>query len=261
MKTAMVTGASRGIGRALVIELAARGWKVVAAMRNPADGSGLPDGVEVIALDVTKPETFQVTDGLTLLVNNAGADGDHTPLEHFDLDAWRSMYETNVFGMANLTKACIPTLRANRPSTICVITSGSIYTPVPFYTGYRGSKAAASAICESLRAELRPHGVRVVEIVPGPVETDMYDASREQPHAAAFAEYRTMAMEGWELKKQSADTMVEPVDKAASAIVDAFEDADGPMRYSCDPLGNGLLAMWRSSDDERIFKLLNRIDP
>ena len=108
-----------------------------------------------------------------------------------------------------------------------------------------------------MRAELRPKGVRVVEILPGPVSTDMYDATYAEPEAAVFADYRQQALAGWEMKKISADTMVEPVGNAARAIADAFEDVDGPMRYSCDPLGDGLLAMWRSSDDERIFDVMN----
>lgn len=229
-------------------------------MRNPNDGKGLPEGIEVMELDVTKPATYEgrLPSDLTMLVNNAGADSDHTPLEHFDVDAWREMYETNVFGTANLTKAALPILKANKPSTICMVTSSSIYTPVPFYTGYRGSKAAISAICDSLRAELLPFDVRVVELLPGPVATDMYDATYGEPDAARFDEYRDVALAGWELKKQSADTMVEPADKAAVAIADALGDRNGPMRYSCDPLGNGLLAMWRSSDDETIFNLMNR---
>ena len=263
MPTALVTGASRGIGRAVTVELANRGWRVVAAMRNPADGADLAsDLVEVVRLDVTDSSTYVVPSDLTLLVNNAGADSVHTPLEHTDVETWRAMYETNVFGMAALTAACIQTLRANAPSTVAVFTSGSIFTPVPFYTGYRGSKAAASAICDSLRAELTPRGVRVVEIVPGPVESDMYDASRAEPDAAQFPDYREQALAGWELKKASADTMVEPAAKAAVAIVDALTDVAGqgakaPMRYSCDPLGIGLLAMWRSSDDETIYHLMN----
>lgn len=263
MATALVTGASRGIGRAVTLELADRGWRVVAAMRNPDDGADLASElIEVVRLDVTDSSTYAVPEDLTLLVNNAGSDCQHAPLEHTDVDDWRAMYETNVFGMAALTAACIPNLRANAPSTVAIITSGSIFTPVPFYTGYRGSKAAASAICDSLRAELTPRGVRVVEIVPGPVETDMYDATRVEPDAAVFPDYREQALAGWELKKVSADTMVEPAAKAAAAIVDALTDVAGegakaPMRYSCDPLGVGLLAMWRSSSDEAIYHLMN----
>ena len=257
---ALVTGASRGIGRAVAIELARRGFDVVAAMRQPTDGADLADigagRINVTQLDVCDASTYSIPDDLRMLVNNAGADGDHVPVEHADLSEWRSIFETNVFGTMMLTRAAIPTLRANAPSVIATITSSSILMPVPFYAAYRASKAAASAICDSMRTELAPHGVRVVEILPGPVQTDMFTDSLREPETTAFAEYRAMAERGAELRRTNADPMVEPVERAASAIVDALVADDGPMRYSCDPLGCGLLDIWRASDDEALYQMM-----
>ena len=258
--TALVTGASRGIGRAVAVELAHRGFDVVAAMRQPSDGDDLAaaaDGhIVVTRLDVCDPSTYAIPDGLRVLVNNAGADGDHVPLEHADLAKWREIFETNVFGLTALTKAAIPTLRANRPSVVATITSSSILMPVPFYAAYRASKAAASAICDTLRTELAPHGVRVVEILPGPVKTDMFDDALGEPEAAQFEAYRAMAERGAETKRLMADPMVEPVERAAAAIVDALIADGGPMRYSCDPLGRGLLDTWRATDDEALYQMM-----
>lgn len=260
--TALVTGASRGIGLAVAIELARRGLDVVASVRS-ADGeavlteagasAGVGSRISVVTMDVTDPESYVVPEDLTVLVNNAGYDADHLPLEFADIDEWRSMFEANLFGMAQLTSAAIPALRANAPSVVATVTSSSILTPVPFYAGYRASKAAASALCDSLRIELAPFGVRVVEILPGPVDTDMFAASLESPEAARCEDYRPMALRGAELKAESADPMLEPVGKAASAIADAVLAPDGPMRYSCDPLGIGLLDMWRGTDDETLY--------
>jgi NAD(P)-dependent dehydrogenase (short-subunit alcohol dehydrogenase family) len=256
--TALVTGASRGIGRAVTVELARRGFEVVAGMRRVADGADLADDprIEVVRLDVTDPSTYALPDGLRVLVNNAGSDGDHVPVEHADLNEWRAIFETNFFGLAELTRAAIPVLRANAPSAVAAITSSSILMPVPFYAAYRASKAAVSAMWDSLRTELAPLGVRVVEILPGPVATDMFESSRAEPEAAAFADYRAMAERGAENKKVAADPMVEPVDRAAVAIVDAVLADDGPMRSSCDPLGVGLLDLWRSSDDEAMYRIM-----
>jgi len=256
--TALVTGASRGIGRAVAVELAQRGLHVVAAMRNPDDGAGLESmgNIEVNRLDVDDLSTYAIPEQLRVLVNNAGADGDHVPVEHADLGEWRAIFETNVFGTVALTRAAIPTLRANAPSVVATITSSSILMPVPFYAAYRASKAAASAMCDSLRMELAPHGVRVVEILPGPVETDMYEASRREPEALQFDGYRSMAARGAENKRATADPMVEPAERAAIAIVDAVLAEDGPMRYSCDPLGTGLLDLWRTSDDEALYRMM-----
>ena len=89
--TAVVTGASRGIGRAVAIELAARGFDTVATMRDPADGDGpLRTAFEVQRLDVTDPSTIALPDGLRVLVNNAGVESDNLPLEHMPLESWRA---------------------------------------------------------------------------------------------------------------------------------------------------------------------------
>src|SRR5262245_33169073 len=100
---AVVTGASRGIGRAVAIELAARGFDTIATMRNPADGEGLTR-VRVEHLDVTDPATISLPGGLRVLVKNAGIESDNLPLEFMPEDGWRKLFETNVFGLVAVTK-------------------------------------------------------------------------------------------------------------------------------------------------------------
>ena len=174
---AVVTGAGRGIGRAVAIELARRGFDVVATMRNPADGEGLADDVggagniRVDRLDVNDPSTMHMPDGLRVLVNNAGVESDNLPLEVMPADAWRSIFETNVFGLVEVTKHAIPLIRDAGGGVICNVTSSSLLAPVPFLGAYRSSKAAVSAIGESLAAEVAQFGIRVLEILPGPIET------------------------------------------------------------------------------------------
>jgi hypothetical protein len=84
----------------------------------------------------------------------------------------------------------------------------------------------------------------------------MFTDSQRAPEALAYDEYRAMAERGAQLRKANADPMVEPVERAASAIVDALVADDGPMRYSCDPLGCGLLDVWRASDDEALYGMM-----
>ncbi|HMG40374.1 MAG TPA: SDR family NAD(P)-dependent oxidoreductase [Acidimicrobiales bacterium] len=255
--SALVTGASRGIGRAVAVELAERGFDVVAAMRDPADGKDLVGGRMTVArMDVTDPSTIVIPDDLRVLVNNAGVDHDHTPVEHADPAAWRAMFETNVMGVLHVTQAAVPVLRANAPAVVCNVTSSSILAPVAFYAGYRASKAAVSAVCDGLRTELAPFGVRVVEILPGPVDTDMFRVTAGEPPAARFELYREMAEAGAEGRRLYADPLVVPPAQAASDIVDALLDDDGPMRHSCDPVGKGLLDLWRQTDDESLYQLV-----
>jgi NAD(P)-dependent dehydrogenase (short-subunit alcohol dehydrogenase family) len=257
--SALVTGASRGIGRAVALELARRGFDTIATMRDPAAGSGMAEQaagrLQVRRLDVTDPATFELPDDLRVLVNNAGVDSDYLPVEHAEIGDWRRMFETNVFGTVALTSAAIPTLRNNRPSVACMITSSSIIAAVPFYSAYRASKAAVSAFCDSLRVEVAPFGIRVVEIMPGPVDTDMFRLSAGDMDAARFPEYRALADIAGELRRAHADPRVVEPAAAASAIVDAIVDPSGPMRYGCDPVSDELIDLWRQSDDETVFAL------
>lgn len=257
--SALVTGASRGIGRAVALELARRGFDTVATMRDPAAGAGLAEDaagrLEVRRLDVTDPATFDLPGDLRVLVNNAGVDTEYLPVEHANIGDWRRMFETNVFGTVAFTSAAIPTLRENRPSVVCNVTSSSILAAVPFFSAYRASKAAVSAFGDSLRVEVAPFGIRVVEILPGPVDTDMFQLSKGDPDAARFPQYRSLAGVAAELRRAHADErVVEPV-AAAAAIVDAIVDSSGPMRYGCDPVSLELIDLWRQSDDETVFAL------
>jgi NAD(P)-dependent dehydrogenase (short-subunit alcohol dehydrogenase family) len=268
--SALVTGASRGIGRAVALELAHRGFHTVATMRDPAAGSGLADEasgrLEVRRLDVTDTATFDLPGDLRVLVNNAGVDTEYLPVEHADIGDWRRMFETNVFGTVALTSAAIPTLRDNRPSVVCTITSSSIIAAVPFYSAYRASKAAASAFCDSLRVEVAPFGIRVVEILPGPVDTDMFRLSTGDLDATRFPRYQALAGIAGELRRAHADPRVVEPAAAASAIVDAILEESGPMRYGCDPVSHELIDLWRQSDDETVFamtgqSLLDQVAP
>jgi NAD(P)-dependent dehydrogenase (short-subunit alcohol dehydrogenase family) len=259
---ALVTGASRGIGRAVALELAAHGFDVVATMRDPADGATLPDEAKgapgtlrVEWLDVTDPESIGVPEELRVLVNNAGTEAEHPSFQDTPIELWRRMYETNVFGLIEVTRRAIPALRAAGGGVICNVTSSSILAPVPFYGPYRSSKAAVSAIGESLRAELAPLGIRVVEIMPGPIDTDMLEGSDRAPEAIADPAYRAVAERYYE-GRRSIEGQVTSTADAARAIADAILDDDSPLRVGCDPLSVGMLAGWRASSDEDFMQAM-----
>ena len=260
--SALVTGTSRGIGRAVALELAARGFNTVATMRDPSAGMSMLDEAEgslrVQRLDVTDPSSFDLPQDLSVLVNNAGIDVDYLPVEHAKVEDWRRLFETNVFGVVALTSAAIPVLRANAPGVICTVSSSSIFASVPFYSAYRASKAAISAFDDSLRTEVAPFGIRVVEILPGPVDTDMFRLSSGEQDAARFAHYRALGTTAARLRETHADPRVVEPAEAARAIVDAIVETSGPMRYRCDPVSYELLELWRQHDDETVFELTGR---
>ncbi len=247
--TALVTGAGRGIGRAVAIELQRRGFDVVATMRDVGAGKDL-DGIRVDFLDVTDPESIQLPSDLRVLVNNAGVESDNLPLEVMPSTAWRTLFETNVFGLIEVTRRAVPIMRANGGGVICNITSSSVLAPVPFLGAYRASKAAVSTIGESLQAEVAQFGIRVVEVMPGPIETDMLAASDRPAAAIEHEPYRALAEKMW-AGRQTIRSQYTPAAEAARRIVDAVCNDDGPLRYGCDDLSEGMLAGWNTTDNAR----------
>ena len=132
---------------------------------------------------------------------------------------------------------------------ICNVTSSSMLAPVPFLGAYRSSKAAVSAIGESLQAEVAQFGIRVLEIMPGPIETDMLLTSDKPAAAIEHELYRAQAERLWE-GRQNIRAMYTPAPEAARRIADAILDDDAPLRVGCDDLSEGMIAGWRKASDE-----------
>jgi NAD(P)-dependent dehydrogenase (short-subunit alcohol dehydrogenase family) len=252
---ALVTGAGRGLGFAIALELARRGFSVHAGVRDPRQGESLlgaarAEGVRVVVdrLDVTRPETIAVPAGLRVVVNNAGIDREYLPVEHAPISLWRDLFETNLFGVVEVVRRAVPRLRESGGGVVCNVTSCSYLVGVPFYAAYRASKAAVGVLGESLRAELAPLGIRVLEVMPGPIATDMLAASDRLPEAAACAGYEELAHALLAGRRAVASMTVSP-ESAARAVADAILDDASPLRVACDPLGAGQLEAWRTRLD------------
>ena len=166
------------------------------------------------------------------------------------MDDWRAVFETNVFGLVEVTRRAVPELRRSGGGVVCNVTSSSLLVPVPFYAVYRASKAAVAAIGETLSAELAPFGIRVIEILPGPIATDMLAGSDRLPEAARHGGYEEMAR-SMHVARRSVQDMVTAPRAAAEAIADAILEEGGGLRRACDPLGQGLIDAW--SADPRQF--------
>lgn len=175
---ALVTGASRGLGEALVSALVAAGAaKVYAAARDVKMVRG--DGVRVVPLllDTTKPEQIAAAarsaNDVTLLINNAGVLTSHNVLttSQAEIDA---DFRTNVHGTLAVIKAFLPVLeRARESATIVNVLSLASLASFPALAGYSASKAAAYSLTQALRAELRAKRIEILAALPGPIDTDM----------------------------------------------------------------------------------------
>jgi NAD(P)-dependent dehydrogenase (short-subunit alcohol dehydrogenase family) len=253
--SALVTGASRGIGRAVALELAARGFSVIATMRDTAAGPALVQeargDLTVRQLDVTRPGTIDLPDDLRVLVNNAGFQDAYLPLETVPLDRLRALLETNVVGQVAVLQQVIPVMRRRGEGVLCTITSSSVLLASPFFGAYRASKAAMSSLCESLLVEVEPFGIRVVEVLPGPVDTDGLAHSTYIP-AVEVDGYHDQAERMMSSRGRIKAAMVSPA-AAAARIVDTILDDSAPLRSSCDPMGDALLETWRDSTDEELL--------
>ncbi len=197
-RTAVITGASSGIGAATARALAADGFEVVLGARRLERLEALVAeiGGRAIALDVTEPgsvrELVAAVPNCDVLVNNAGGALGLEPLGEADEEKWRRMYETNVLGTMRMTRALLPALVASGDGHVVGVTSIAAFETYPGGGGYTAAKHAQRALLRTLRLELLGEPVRVTEILPGMVETEFSLVRFGGDEAAAAEVYREM---------------------------------------------------------------------
>jgi NAD(P)-dependent dehydrogenase (short-subunit alcohol dehydrogenase family) len=178
---ALVTGANRGIGRALVAALLDAGArKVYATARDTKKLAGIAGGdgarISALTLDVTKPADIaaaaRAASDVTLLMNNAGVAevGDAADVSS---ESVRRVFDVNVLGVLEMTRAFAPVIEANGGGAIANVLSVAAFASMPGYAAYCASKAAAWSLTQGLRASLAKNGMAVHAIFPGPIDTDM----------------------------------------------------------------------------------------
>lgn len=196
-KTAVVTGVSTGIGRAIAARLIDDGWRVFGSVRKQADAQAVQEALG----NAFTPLVFDVTDddaitaaaeqvctalaGATLdgLVNNAGI-AVAGPVRYVPIDELKRQFDVNVYGVVRTSQAFLPLLGADhgrngKPGKIINISSVSGRISVPFMSPYSMSKYAVEALSDAMRAELLLHGIDVVIVEPGPVKTPIFAKTEE----------------------------------------------------------------------------------
>ncbi|WP_432587193.1 SDR family NAD(P)-dependent oxidoreductase [Streptomyces sp. HD1123-B1] len=197
-RTAVITGASSGIGAATARRLAAAGFRVVLTARRA-------DRIEALAaelteaghearahvLDVTDREAVNAfaasLDRCDVLVNNAGGAVGTETVAKAEPDDWRAMFEVNVLGVLQVTQALLPALTASGDGTVVVMSSTAGHLAYEGGGGYVAAKHGAHAIAATLRLELCGEPVRVIEIAPGMVKTDEFAVKRFRGDASKAA--------------------------------------------------------------------------
>jgi NAD(P)-dependent dehydrogenase (short-subunit alcohol dehydrogenase family) len=268
MSVWFLTGASRGLGLEIARQLLERGESVAATARDPrAVAAALPghgDRLAALALDVTDARqasgaveaALDRFGRIDVLVNNAGR-GLLGAVEEASAEEVHAVFETNVHGLLNVTRAVLPVLRAQRSGTVVNLSSVLGFSAKPGWGVYAATKFAVEGLSEALRVELEPVGVRVTLVEPGLFRTDFLDQSSLRFAAEVIADYAPTAgrVRNWAAghnHQQAGD----PV-KAAAAIIDLALLADPPQRLalgtdSVERIGAKLddayaeLAAWRS---------------
>ena len=186
---AVVTGASSGIGAATALGLAGAGHHVILAARRAsrleevaAKAIAQGGSAEARVLDVTDPSAVaafaESLDRCDVLVNNAGGAVGAEEVADADPADWRAMYEVNVIGTLNMTRALLPRLIAGGDGTVVMLTSTAGFVVYEGGAGYAAAKHGQHAIAATLRLELCGEPVRVIEIAPGMVRTDEFAVNR-----------------------------------------------------------------------------------
>jgi len=179
---ALVTGASSGIGRAIAVHLRGHGWQVLAVGRNASALQQLTDecGVEALAADVCQPDiTRQLEErlagrSLAALIHAAGVLPISAPFHAIGPDDISNMLNTNLSAPLHITHALLPAMMQRKSGHIVFIGSSAGRWPHPNAAIYGATKAGISLFCDALRCDLLGSGVRVTEIVPGRVQTNLY---------------------------------------------------------------------------------------
>ena len=236
----LISGCSTGFGRELAKLVLARGWRAVITARDPAQvqdiAAGHADRALVLPLDVNRHDQVEAAVNgardrfgrIDVLVNNAGY-GYLAAIEEGEDDAVRAMFETNVFGLVDLTKAVLPGMRAQGSGLIVNVSSIGGLASFAATGYYHATKYAVEGLSESLAQEVKPLGIGVLIVEPGPFRTNWAGPSIKQS-ATRIAAYDTTA---GERRKQTAarsgNQVGDPV-RAAQAIIDAALSDKPPLR-------------------------------
>lgn len=241
MSSVLVTGASRGIGRAIAEHLAATGWDVIAGVRTEADAQSLSaPRLRAVILDVTDPEHLAALPEalpatLDAVVNNAGivVAG---PVETLGTDDWRKQFDVNVFGQFAVTRAVLPKLRAAQ-GRVVFISSVNGQLSVPLLGAYAASKFALEAGAEALRVEIKPWGVTVSVVEPAQTDTDMWrtaDDMVKQLESGLSSEHRALYAKhiaGMKKFIPISRKLAVPTDKVVAVVVEALTARRPRARY------------------------------
>jgi len=266
-QTVLITGASTGFGKATALHFAARGWQVVATMRDPAAGADLAthQNILVTRLDVQDLASIDQAiaagvnrfGGIDAVVNNAGF-GLFGIFEGASREKIQEQFDVNVFGVMDVTRAILPHFRARRKGTLVNVSSGAGVFGLPMISLYNASKFALEGFSESLSYELASQGIAVKIVEPGGVLDTKFGArsSNEFGNASVPAGYEDFVaaagkvFEGLRASRQATSEDV------AEVIFEATTDGTDRLRYVATEDIQPLVRARRETSEERYMAFM-----
>lgn len=222
-RTALVTGASSGIGMATAIALRDKGFRVIGTSRNP-DTAPVMDGVEWVALELDSRDSIAACAAaagpVDVLVNNAG-ESQSGAFEELPLDALDRLFQLNVLGPVQLTQLLTPGMRERGHGRVVMVGSMLASFPLPYRSSYAATKAAIKAFATAARPELSPYGVWLTTVEPGSINTGI--SQRRTKYVADDSPFKAECdtvigvLDDKEARGTSADDVAETIVAAVEA--------------------------------------------
>jgi short-subunit dehydrogenase len=269
-QTALVTGASSGIGRATALKLAQKGFAVIAAARRKerlVEMADQVEGITPVQVDLSRPEDTekfcdylsQLPAPVSVLINNAGYSV-RGALEDVSIEAAKRLFEVNLFALIRITQACLPAMRRQRKGIIVNLSSIVGKFSFPGSGIYAASKHALEAITDAMRLELAPMGIKVVTVRPGPIATEFNDVATQMTGDLmdrTDPDYKTIYQTAGEYTgKLFADLHIPGPDLIANLIMEAVLSETPKLVYSAGPINDEFLGNRADLDDEGFHRFM-----
>ena len=269
-QTALVTGASSGIGQETAMRLAKTGFQVIAAARRMDRLAKLVDqfqGITPMQVDLSQPEDTETFCGyisnlpvpVSVLINNAGY-SIRGVLEDVSMEAIKRLFDVNLFALIRITQACLPGMRNLRKGTIVNLSSIAGKFTFPGSGVYAATKYAVEGITDALRLELAPFGIRVVAIRPGPIATEFNEVGNKLTGdlmARTDQDYKSFYQTaGAATGKLFAGLSIPGPDLIADCILQAVLSDTPKAVYSAGPLSEDFLGKRADLDDDAFYRFM-----
>jgi NAD(P)-dependent dehydrogenase (short-subunit alcohol dehydrogenase family) len=264
-RSIFITGSSTGLGKAAAKLFAARGWRVLATMRQPEKETELGGvaGVTLLALDVTRLDQIQAVakraielGPIDVVFNNAGY-GLAGPLEGTTDDQVVREIDTNLLGVIRTTQAFLPHFRARKAGLFITTTSIGGHITLPFNSVYHATKWALEGWSESMAFELSKFGIRIKTVAPGGIKTDFQSRSMVLGQHPAYAELVEKAVAAFRDPERTRGYSTP--EQIAEVVYEAATDGKDQLRYLAGEDARALYAQRKEAGDEASRKVIDKM--